>query len=311
MIRRLLVACVLAALLASLGAPTAASQAISREQLIFYTQEWEGDRYPDGRPRVEDDLVERMKNVSIEEAWGVLRNAGYHNQFEGDWQMIRDDVPVVGRALTAQYVPNRPELQQRMLARGHEEGRIGAMNSWPIDALQPGDVYVADGFGKIENGTLIGDNLGNSIFAKSGNGVVFDGSARDLEGLSAIEGFNAFVRGWHPSYIQEMMLMGLNTPVRIGSATVLPGDIVLAKRGGVVFVPAHLARRVVETAEIVMLRDRFGHQRLREGRYTPGQIDTRWTDEIERDFSAWLEENIETLPVPRSRIQELLRERTW
>lgn len=279
--------------------------------MIFLTAEWEGERFPDGRPKVPDDLLDRLKNVSIEEAWGVLRGAGYHNQFEGNWKMIHEDVPIVGRAVTAVYMPSRPELQQRMLERGHAEGRVGAMNSWPIDVLQPGDVYVADAFGKIENGTLIGDNLGNSIFAKSGNGVVFDGSVRDLEGLSEIEGFNAFVRGWDPSFIQEMMLMGLNVPTRIGKATVLPGDAVLAKRGGVIFIPAHLVQRVVETAEIVMLRDRFGHQRLREGKYTPGQIDTRWTEEIERDFSQWLEENMETLPVPKSRIQELLKERTW
>lgn len=286
-------------------------QTITRDELIFQTAEWQGERFPDGRPMVPDDLIERLKNVSIEEAWGVLRGAGYHNQFAGDWKMIHEDVPIVGRAVTAVYMPSRPELQERMIERGHAEGRVGAMNSWPIDVLQQGDVYVADAFGKIADGTLIGDNLGNSIYAKSGNGVIFDGSIRDLEGLEQIEGFNAFVRGWDPSYIQEMMLMGLNVPARIGEATVLPGDVVLAKRGGVIFIPAHMVQRVVETAEIVMLRDRFGHQRLREGKYTPGQIDTRWTDEIERDFSQWLEENMESLPVPKTRIQELLKERTW
>ena len=207
---------------------------------------------------------------------------------------------MVGRALTAQYMPARPELAARMLDRGHKEGRVGAMNSWPIDALQRGDVYVADGFGKIHDGTLIGDNLGNSIFAKSGNGVVFDGSVRDLQGLSEIEGFNAFVRGWDPTAIRDMMLMGLNTPVRIGHVTVLPGDVVLAKREGVIFIPPHLAEAVVDQAERIMLRDRFGHQRLREGNYTPGQIDTKWTKEIEEDFAGWLKENKDRLDVPRS-----------
>jgi regulator of RNase E activity RraA len=287
------------------------AQVILPDQVAFYTAEWEGERSEDGRPLVPEDVLERMKNVSIEEAWSVLRNHGYHNKFAGDWMIIHDDVPVVGRALTVQYLPNSPELAQRMLDRGHAEGRIGAMNSWPIDMLQPGDVYVADAFGKVAWGTLIGDNLGNSIYARSGNGVVFDGSLRDLEGLSEIEGFNAFVRGWHPSYIQEMMLGGVNTPIRIGEAVVLPGDVVLAKRGGVLFIPAHLAREVVETAEIVMLRDAFGHQRLREGTYTPGQIDTRWTEEIQRDFYGWLEANIDTLPVPRARIQQILTERNW
>ena len=184
------------------------------------------------------------------------------------------------------------------------------MNSWPIDALKQGDVYVADGFGKIHEGTLIGDNLGNSIFAKSGNGVVFDGSLRDLEGLAEIEGFNAFVRGWDPTAIRDMMLMGLNTPIRIGRVTVLPGDVVLAKREGVIFIPAHLAEKVVNRAERIMLRDRFGHLRLREGKYTPGQIDTRWSAEINNDFIEWLRQNIDKLGVPRATVEDLIRERS-
>lgn len=303
-----LLACLI--LTAALPATTTA-QFIPQEELVFLTQEWEGERFADGRPRVTDDVVERMRNVSIEEAWGVLRNHGYHNQFAGDWMMIHDDVSIVGRALTAQYLPSRPELAERITERGQDMGQVGAMNSWPIDALEQGDVYVADGMGKVVDGTLIGDNLGNAIYAKSGNGVVFDGSLRDLGGLEEIEGFNAFVRGWHPSYIQGMMLGGLNVPIRIGEALVLPGDVVLAKREGVVFIPAHLAEEVVERAEIVMLRDMFGHQRLREGRYTPGQIDTRWTDEINEDFFGWLEENVESLPVPETRIREILEERSW
>lgn len=298
-------------LLPLVAAPTTQAQVAAPEDVIFYTAEWEGERSADGRPMVSADLLERMEQVSIEEAWAVLRRHGYHNKFAGDWKMIHQDVPVVGRALTVQYLPNSPELAQRMLDKGHAEGRIGAMNSWPIDMLQQGDVYVADGFGKIAWGTLIGDNLGNSIYAKSGNGVVFDGSLRDLEGLSKIDGFNAFVRGWDPTYIQEMMVNGINTPIKIGEAVVLPGDVVLAKREGVLFIPAHLAQEVVETAEIVALRDLFGHQRLREGTYTPGQIDAQWTDAIRADFFGWLEANIDTLPVPRARIQQILTDRNW
>lgn len=297
-------------LLAACLVRPALGQAISRETMIFLTAEWKGERFPDGRPKVPDSVLERMKNVSIEEAWGVLRGAGYHNQFEGGWKMIHTDRPIVGRALTAVYMPARPELQKRMVEKGHKEGRVGGMNSWPIDRLTKGDVYVADGFGKIEGGTLIGDNLGNSIYARSGKGVVFDGSLRDLEGLEEIEGFNAFVRGWDPSAIREMMLMGLNVPTRIGRATVLPGDVVLAKREGVIFIPAHLAERVVRRAEVIMLRDRFGHQRLREGKYTAGQIDSSWTADIEKDFTGWLEKHKDGLPVPRKAVEELLEKRT-
>ena len=281
------------------------------EELIYLTQEWDGERFEDGRPKVSDELLERVKKVSIEEAWGVLRSKGYLNQFEGGWVTIHDDVPVVGRAKTAQYMPKRPEVMDRLTEKGHSEGRVGAMNSWPIDALQQGDVYVADGFGKIIDGTLIGDNLGNAIYANSGNGVVFDAGSRDLEGLSEIEGFNAFVRGFDPSFLMESMLMGINVPVRIGRATVFPGDVVLAKKTGVLFIPAHLAEEVVVRAEFIMLRDMFGHTMLKQGVYTPGQIDGAWTDEIKTAFLKWVDDNPEGLPMTREDLDAYLKDRTW
>lgn len=286
-------------------------QTASKDHIIFLTPQWEGERFEDGRPKVPNSVLERMKNVTIEEAWGTLRNEGYHNQFEGGWEPLHDHVPVVGRALTVQYMPNRPDVSDQIKKKGMEEGQIGNTNSWPIDMLVEGDVYVADGFGKIVDGTLIGDNLGNSIYAKSKNGVVFNASSRDMEGLSEIEGFNAFVRGWHPSFLQEVMLESINSPIRIGAATVLPGDIVLAKKEGVVFIPAHLAEKIVVTSEVVRLRDLFGIGKLKEGKYTPGQIDNKWTDEIEKDFSQWLKSHIDELPVPKEQIQELLKKRTW
>lgn len=289
----------------------AAQKIASTEQTQSITAAWTGERLPDGRPKVSDDILKRMKNVSIEEAWGILKNEGYNNQFEGNWHILRQDVPVVGRALTAQYMPSRPDMKKMIDEQGKSDGRVGASNSWPIDMLQKGDVYVADGFGKVIDGTLIGDNLGNSIYAKSGNGVVFDGAVRDIEGLGEIEGFNAFVRGWDPSFLTEVTLTGINVPIRIGRAVCLPGDVVLAKREGVIFIPAHLAEKIVKSAEAIMLRDRFGHQRLKEGKYTPGQIDGRWSEEIRNDFLTWLKENMNDLPVPKEAIQEILDKRTW
>ncbi|WP_136465916.1 RraA family protein [Flagellimonas onchidii] len=287
------------------------AQTMTKEQMLFLTPQWTGERFEDGRPKVADDVLERMKNVTIEEAWGVLRNEGYHNQFESGWQPLHDDVPVVGRALTVQYMPNRPDVSDQIKKKGKADGRIGNTNSWPIDMLVEGDVYVADAFGKIVNGTLIGDNLGNSIYAKSKNGVVFNASSRDMEGLSEIDGFNAFVRGWDPSFLTEVMLLSINTPIRIGAATVLPGDIVLAKREGIMFIPSHLAEKVVVTSEVVRLRDLFGITRLKEGKYTPGQIDNKWSEEIEKDFSDWLRSHIDELPVPKEQVKELLEKRMW
>lgn len=287
------------------------SQIPTREEVIFYSAEWTGERYPDGRPRVSDELLERIKNISIEEAWGVLRGEGYLNQFAGGWEMIHDDQPFTGRALTAVYIPESPGLEKRMIEKGHAEGMIGASNSWPIDMLQEGDVYVADCFGKVIDGTLIGDNLGNAIYTNSRRGVVFDGGARDLEGLEKIDGFNAFVRGFDPSYLKDVMLTGINVPIRISNAVALPGDVVLAKREGVIFIPPHLAEKVAITAEFIMLRDKFGHRRLKEGKYTPGQIDGRWTDEIKKDFLQWLDENPDLLPMTREELDEFMKNRTW
>ena len=281
------------------------------EEVTYYTSEWSGERFEDGRPKVPVEILERLKKVSIEEAWGVLRSKGYYNQFEGDWVILHDDEAVVGRALTALYMPKRPEVMDRLTEKGHELGRIGAMNSWPIDALQQGDVYVADGFGKVVDGTLIGDNLGNAIYANSGNGVVFDAGSRDMEGLAEIDGFNAFVRGFDPSYLMESMLMGINVPIRIGRATVFPGDVVLAKKTGVLFIPAHLAEEVVERAEFIMLRDMFGHEMLKKGVYTPGQIDGRWSDEIKAAFLEWVKSNPDELPMTPEALEDYLKDRTW
>ncbi len=280
--------------------------AASGAELAALTSEWKGERCSDGRPRVADDLLRRMKAVSIEEAWDVLRHHGYENQFVGGWKMIHPDQPFVGRALTAAYLPSRPDMVKRVMRIGREEGRIGPSNSWPIDMLQKGDVYIADGFGKVADGTLIGDNLGNSIFAKSGTGVVFDAGARDLDGLAEIEGFNACVRGWDPSFLKNVVLASINRPIRIGPATVLPGDVILARREGVIIIPAQLAEEVVVTAEIVALKDEFGHQRLREGVYTPGQIDVRWTAPIKADFFKWLESRPSKPPIPRAEIEKHL-----
>ena len=287
------------------------AQIATPEEIKFYTLEWEGERFPDGRPKLSQDLLERLRNISIEEAWGVLRGEGYHNQFTDDWKMLHEDQPFTGQALTALYLPRRPDYADRLLEKGHQEGMIGASNSWPIDLLSEGDVYVADCFGKVVDGTLIGDNLGNAIYTNSKRGVIFDAGARDLEGLAAIEGFNAYVRGWHPSYLQEVMLTGINVPIRIGDATVFPGDAVLAKREGVIFIPPHMLEQVVINAEFIALRDAFGHQRLQEGKYTPGQIDGRWSEDIKEDFLKWIDEHPDLLPMSREELDRFLRGRTW
>jgi regulator of RNase E activity RraA len=286
------------------------AQTISKDELIFYTSEWKGERFKDGRPKLPDAILERAKNVGIEEAWTVLRNEGYNNQFEGNWKTV-NDIPVIGRAVTAMFMPSRPDIERNIKDRGSKQGRKGNTNAWPIDELTKGDVYVADGFGKIKAGTLIGDNLGNSIFNKSGNGVIFDGAARDLAGLAKINGFNAFVRDFDPSYLEEMVLMGLNTPIRIGNAIVLPGDLVISEKEGVLFIPAQLAEKVISTAEYIGLRDKFGQAMLKAGTYSTGEIDSQWTPRIKDAFMKWLEQNPSEIKMNRVQLEEFMQKRTW
>ncbi|MFZ2147678.1 MAG: family 16 glycoside hydrolase [Sedimentisphaerales bacterium] len=282
------------------------------ESVLRCTPAWTGPRMEDGRPYVPDSILERMKNVSVTMAWSVVRGAGYNNCYENaaGWVIMYPDEAIVGRVLTAQYMPSHPDFNRAIMSQGRAEGRIGNSNSWPIDMLKKGDVYVADCFGKVLDGTLIGDNLGNAIYANSGNGVIFDAGVRDLEGLEAIKGFNAWHKGADPSFLREVMLTSINVPIRIGRAIACPGDVVLAKREGIVFIPAHLAEKVVTESEAMMLRDMFGHQRLKEGKYTPGQIDGRWSPEIQNDFRSWLKQNIDELPVPRDVIEGILNPKT-
>ena len=288
---------------------------ITKEQLIALTPEWKGDRFPDGRPKVPDNILRRMKAVSVEEAWAVMKNAGYAYQVAEGWQVINPDSVLVGRAVTATFMPARPDVWKAIDSVGKKEGKRG-QNTWAVDLLVKGDVYVADQFGAHKNGPTIGDNVGSAIYAKSGNGIVYDGALRDLEGLKEIGGFTSYYTSYDPSYHNppgdlNTMIVGINQPTRIRTVTVMPGDVVLGKLGVVVFIPPHLAEKVVKTSEIVRLRDMFGHQRLREGKYTAGQIDARWTDEIEKDFSKWLNDHINELPVSKEAIQEFLKDRTW
>ena len=285
---------------------------LSPEEIIEYTPEWKGERFPDGRPKVSDNIIERMREVTLTEAWGFLRNDGYQWQYESNFKCTQPGKTLVGRALTAMYMPRRPVINDLMIEKGERLGCIGGQISWPIDMLVPGDVYVADVFGKIEEGPIMGDNLSTSIFTNSGNGVVHDAAIRDIEGIKEIEGFVTFARDWHPSVAAPtIMLMGVNTPIRIGKVTVMPGDVVLGRDNAVVFIPPHLAEKLVTTSEIVRLRDIFGKERLKEGKYTPGQIDRKWSDDIETDFSRWLEGHLDELPVPKETIQEFLKGRTW
>jgi 4-hydroxy-4-methyl-2-oxoglutarate aldolase len=289
-----------------LAASPARSQVkMTHDQMLFYTSDWQGDRYPDGRPKLPDALLKRAVDMSIEDIWDFLRSRGYQNQFEGGWQALHIEKPFAGRALTAQYMPTRPDMAKAITAEGKAEGRVGGTNMWPINELQIGDVYVADGFGKIIEGTLIGSNLGNGIAAHSHTGFVFDAGIRDQEENREIPDFNGFYRGYDPSAWAQMDLTSINAPIRIGRAVVLPGDLVLAKTEGVLFIPAILAEEAISTAEFTGLKDDYNFELNREGK-NGAEFEGGWTLNKYVGFEKWINDHPDKLKMQRSEFDTLL-----
>ena len=282
--------------------------ATTKEQVLFYTSEWKGERFPDGRPKIADALLTRALDVSIEDVWDYLEERGYHCQFDGGWKALHREKPFAGRALTAQYMPLRPDVARAIAAEGKAEHRQGDTNSWPIAQLQPGDVYVADGFGKIVEGTLIGSNLGSGIAAHTHSGFVFDAGIRDQEENRDIANLNGFYRGYDPSAWADMTLTAINAPIRIGRAIVLPGDLVLAKSDGVIVIPAILAEDAISSAEVTNLQDAFNFELNRSGQ-NGGQFEGGWTGAKYDAFAKWIDEHPDRLKMPRSEFDSLLQQK--
>jgi 4-hydroxy-4-methyl-2-oxoglutarate aldolase len=286
-------------------APVFGQVEMTRQQILFYTSGWKGERFQDGRPKLPDDLLKRAVNMTIEDIWDFLRAHGYDNQFEGGWQALHPDKSFAGRALTAQYMPLRPDMAAAIAAEGKQEHRVGDTNSWPIAELQPGDVYVADGFGKIISGTLIGSNLGNGIAARSHTGFVFNAGIRDQEESREIPDFNGLYRGYDPSDWSQMELTSINAPIRIGRAVVLPGDLVLAKPEGVIFIPAILAEAAISSAEFTALQDAFNFELNREGK-NGAQFEGGWTPQKYDAFAKWIDAHPKMLKMPRSEFDAMV-----
>jgi|WetSurMetagenome_2_1015567.scaffolds.fasta_scaffold03971_4 4-hydroxy-4-methyl-2-oxoglutarate aldolase len=290
----------------------------SSEDIKALTPEWTGERTPDGRPKVSDDLLERLKKISMEEAWGFLESKGYENQFENfgglyenGWQILHPEKAMTGRVVTAQFMPLRKDYDNYIQAVGKKENLTSPVTNYaPINALSEGDVYVADSYGKIEDGTLIGDNLGNAIFKNGKRGIIFNGSVRDVEGLSEIEGFNGWIRGSDPSAIKQMMCATVNAPIRIGRVTVLPGDVVLAKVHGVTFIPPHLVAECVISGEYTALQDEFSHFCISTKKFKYDNehfVDVK-PEEYEKAFVEWIN-SYPNLPMTKKELFDYMDKR--
>jgi regulator of RNase E activity RraA len=171
-----------------------------------------------------------------------------------------------------------------------------------------GDMYVADGFGKIVEGTLIGSNLGSGIAAHSHTGFVFDAGIRDAEENRELDNMNGLYRAYDPSAWKDMTLTTINAPIRIGRATVLPGDLVLAKREGVIFIPAFLAEDAVSHAEFINLEDAFNFQLNSKGS-NGGSFEGGWDAKKYDALVQWINANPDKLKMSRTEFDAILRER--
>lgn len=258
----------------------------SKEDLIKYTAGVPYERFEDGRPKVPDQYIEALKNSSSEMVWGPLRRAGFENQWVGGWEVIQPEKKLVGRVFTAQYMPTRPDVEDIIEADARAAGQA-SRNQRVIDMLRPGDVLVVDLFGKIENGTFVGDNLAAAVFAATGNGFVIDGAARDLDGIHP-QGMPGYVRGFHVSAIGNVMLTGVNIPIRIGDATVMPGDIVLGDREGLTFIPASAVADVARASKMTELHDVWTKGKFATGKYKSSDLYPRPSDPaLIKEFEDW------------------------
>ena len=280
--------------------PAFAQIKMTKEQMMFYTSAWKGERFPDGRPKLPDDLLKRALDVTIEDIQDYVGGRGYRNQFESGWQALHIDQPFAGRAVTAQFMPTRADMVRAIQAEGKAEGRVGTgTNTWVINELVMGDTLVADGFGKIVGGTLIGSNLGSGIAARTHSGFIFDGGIRDQEENRAIPFLNGFYRGYDPGAWSEMQLTAINAPVRIGRAVVLPGDLVLAKKDGVIFIPSQFAGEAIRRAEFTALENAYNYERNTTGQ-NAGLLEGGWTPAKYAELVKWVDAHPEKLKMPRA-----------
>lgn len=273
----------------------------SKQDLIDYTAMEPFDRLPDGRPKVPDDLLERARELSSEEVWAVLQEKGFNNQYADGFQVLHPGKPMAGRAFTVQFMPLRPDLDAISKTKAKDRGLSRLTNQTAIDLLQPGDVLIVDLFGKKVNGTIVGDNLFYYVSkATRGGGLVVDGSVRDLNGISEID-MPAYFRSVDPTPIGNVMLTGVNVPVRIGAVTVMPGDLVVGDREGIYFVPPHLAREVLDRADEIHIHDEWTKKKFDEGKYKSSEIYGTPSDpKLLQEYQEYLKRRLEELRKQRN-----------
>ena len=295
---------VLVALLGVLFVPGFASAQLisfSKQELTDYTAQNPFDRLPDGRPKVPDELIERARGLSAEEVWAVLLEKGYSNQYADGFQVLHPGKTMVGRAFTVQFMPLRSDVEDVTKAKAKEHGLSKLTNQTAIDMLQPGDVLIVDLFGKKVNGTIVGDNLFFYVMkATHSGGLVVDGSIRDLDGISEID-MPAYFRAVDPTPIGNVMLTGINVPVRIGGVTVMPGDLVVGDREGIYFVPPEFVQEVLDHADETHIHDEWTKKKFDEGKYKSSEIYGSPSDpKLQQEYKEYLKRRLDEIRKQRN-----------
>ncbi|MBZ5581228.1 MAG: dimethylmenaquinone methyltransferase [Acidobacteriia bacterium] len=320
MIRKYGFVALAAAWLAPIFAPSPAKAQLwtwTKEQMLDYTKAWTGDRFPDGRPKVPDALLERAKGLSMEEImvrnWGIqpaggggagggrgggagMGGGGGYSQYVGDWEVLHPGKKMVGRVFTMQFMPSRPDLDAVVTAKAREKGVNSINNQYVIDMLQPGDVLVVDLLGKKEGGTIVGDNLFYYIMkATKGGGLVVDGGFRDLEGVGEMD-MACYYKTVHPSAIGGVTLAGFNVPIRIGNVTVMPGDVAVGDREGVSFVPPQALAEILDAADRTHIHDEWTRKKFDEGKYKSSEIYSSPRDPaLQKEYQEYLKKRLEEI----------------
>jgi regulator of RNase E activity RraA len=72
--------------------------------------------------------------------------------------------------------------------------------------------------------------------------------------------------------IGNVMLTGINVPVRISGMTVMPGDLVVGDREDVYFIPPRFVQEVLDRADETHIHDEWTKRKFDEGKYKSSQI---------------------------------------
>jgi 4-hydroxy-4-methyl-2-oxoglutarate aldolase len=251
------------------------------------------------RSPVTDAQLQRLRELPLEAVWGSLQGKGYRLVFEGNFQLTQPSPKVVGRAVTMRYLPVRPDLMKAVQALATEGDWDYQYNVRAGEDLRPGDVVVVELGGMVDRATFLGDVTGLGMAAAGAVGVVVDGGIRDLSEFIPMKELPIWYRGAHASAMADQVGAQWNGPVRIGSITVLPGDVIVADAEGVLAFPPQLAAEVIKDAENTVYTENFKREMMRTRKYRSRDIYPKLSPELEAKFEEWKKTHAVEGVVPR------------